>query len=716
MAAIPYRSLLATDTVTREDFLQRNQLTLPLRHGYRLLHPSDRWALLGDSLVRQQRPEAALVAFEMALALDPANENVLNAVLAILSGLKRPRAALALLNEMPEIAARAAARAALLLGIGDTQGALQACDDCLALAAGHAAARMNRGVALRALGRLADALDNDRVLVRDHPDMPDAHANFADALLANRQPEVALAAFEHCLRLAPDHHSSLMGKAVALAIIGRLAEAESAFEDARRRNPEASDAFLRRAGVSSTHGTMTWNAWAIYCGSMAQEQVECNWQRRQQLEAALAHFPDGIELDHGLAYNCLMLDIGHDTVARVATSRAMTAERLARSWQPLSTPQSKAKRQRLRIGFLSPDFRAHAVVDSHWRQLQLHDRSRFEVFAYSLRDEGPSGQRMKVMEASDHFFELSRLPHESVAARIAADDIDILIDLSGYTDHTRPELLAARVAPVQVQYVGTPGPSGASFIDYRITDAIVTPPEDERLWEEQLVWLPQTCWMVDDTVLPQGECSRRECGLPEEATVFACFNTHHKLEPASFAIWMNLLRQLPGSVLWLMDGSPTVRANLVREAEAAGVAATRLVFAPRWPLPRHLARHACADLFLDTFHYTAHNTAVNAMRAGLPLLTCRGRTMASRIAASIVTAAGLPELVAESPAHYEAMALELASDVSRLLTLKQRMRDNVLSSPLYAVEQRVRHIEQAYEIMWSRYQAGLPPASFSLPA
>ncbi len=718
----------ANDSNARAALLERIGLPLPLRSGYRLLREADRWAQLGDTLVRQDRPEAALASFEQGLALEPDNATFLNATVALLSGLKRPHAALLLLQRQPGSGDSLAMQATLLLDSGDHQAGLAACDEALEMREDHFAARLNRGAALRMLGRMAEALENDSRLARIHPEHPIAQYNHGDALLASGRYAEALEVLNLCLRLAPDYLPAQMAKGLAQTMLKCFDDATDTFSAARAKDPAAARAYVEQAARAIgmvQEDKLPEEPLAIYLSWIARAQQVCDWRERAELEALLPEtFVETGPLarcEKSLAFNALLLDLPHQTQQAVARRVAFEAEQAAAKWNMpvrarlLAGAVSQARR-RLRIGFISPDYCPHPVVDSHWRQLRLHDRERFEVVAYSLRNSGPSDARRKIEASCDHFVELSKLSVEDAARRIAVDAIDILIDISGYTDHTRPEILAARPASIQVQYIGTPGPSGAKFIDYRITDRIVTPPEEAPWWDERLVWLPETLWIADDTVSIAATPSRADCGLPEDAFVFCCFNTHHKLEPASFDIWMRLLTKLPGSVLWLMAGSPESRSKLSAEAANRGVAASRLVFAPRLSLAEHLARHSCADLFLDTFNYNAHNTAVNSLQAGLPLLTCPGRTMAARIGASIVNAAGLPEMVVRSHADYEERALHLASHPAELASIRERLIHGRADAPLFQTERRVRFIESAFERMWARHAGGLAPESFEVMA
>lgn len=277
-------------------------------------------------------------------------------------------------------------------------------------------------------------------------------------------------------------------------------------------------------------------------------------------------------------------------------------------------------------------------------------------------------------------------------------------------------MLALRPAPLRVAYLGLPATMGAELVDYRILDRSTVTPGQEAFWSEKLVFLPQTAFLYNDReTLAAVRPRRHEGGLPEDGFVFCCFNAPYKIEPEVFAVWMRLLAAVPGSVLWLIDGGEAVRRNLQREAAARGIAPARLVFAPRQPRAEHLARHACADLFLDTFYCGAMATAADALWSGLPVLTCEGETMAANQSTSIVRAAGLPELVASGREAYEATALRLATTPDELADLRERLARHRTNCALFDTARRVRELDWAFETMWRRHLAGLPPESFAVP-
>ena len=325
--------------------------------------------------------------------------------------------------------------------------------------------------------------------------------------------------------------------------------------------------------------------------------------------------------------------------------------------------------------------------------------------------------RRRAEAAFHEFIDVTTVREDAVADLIRERQIDIAVDLHGYTGKPRPAILVDRPAPIQVNYLGYPGTMGADWIDYLIADRFVAPPEAARFYSEKLVYLPGSYQANDNKRDPAGPRPKRmDVGLPEQGFVFACFNANNKITPAMFAVWMRLLEQAAGSVLWLLDHGEAVRANLRREAEAAGVDGQRLVFAPRLPIAEHVNRLQCADLFLDTLPYNAHTTASDALWVGVPVVTCPGRSFQARVAGSLLHAVGLPELIASSLADYEAIALRLAHDRDAHAALRAKLIANRLTTPLFDTGQFTRGLEAAYEVMWRRWCEGLPPAAIDIPA
>jgi predicted O-linked N-acetylglucosamine transferase (SPINDLY family) len=344
-----------------------------------------------------------------------------------------------------------------------------------------------------------------------------------------------------------------------------------------------------------------------------------------------------------------------------------------------------------------------------------HDRERFETFAISFGPNDKSNIRARLEAAFDGFLDMRKESDAQIASRLREMEIDIAVDLKGYTGGARPGVLAFRPAPVQLHYLAYPGSMGVDHIDYLIADRIVIPDAERRFYTEQIVYLPGT-YQCNDARRQIAERipSRAEAGLPGKGFVFCSFNGSHKVMPEIFDVWMALLRSVENSVLWLYQEYPCAAANLRREAERRGVAPERIIFAGRADLPAHLARLKLADLVLDTLPYGAHTTASDALWVGVPVLTCIGHTFAGRVAASLLTAIGLPELITSSLEHYEALARNLAKDGPELTRLKTRLVQNRDTSTLFDTARIARELEAAYREMWERQQRGEPHASFAI--
>jgi len=371
---------------------------------------------------------------------------------------------------------------------------------------------------------------------------------------------------------------------------------------------------------------------------------------------------------------------------------------------------------RIRVAYLSADLRDHPVAYLIAGMFERHDRSRFETVAISFGDDKPSAIRDRLKGAFDRFVDANKMSDREVAKLMRELEVDIAVDLNGFTDGSRPDVFAYKPAPVQVNYLGYAGTLGQDYCDYIIADRFVIPEKSRADYAEKVVYLPES-FMVNDIArkISARTPSRAEAGLPEEGFVFCCFNNAYKITPDVFEVWMRLLGQVEGSVLWLSAGNAHAPKNLCREAQARGIAADRLAFAPRVPLNEdHLARVRLADLFLDTLYYNAHTTAADALWAGVPVLTRPGATFASRVAGSLLNAVGLPELITASLADYEVLAVALARDPQRLAAVRQKLARNRDAGPLFDTGRFTRHIEAAYTTMWQRAERGERPQSFAV--
>ncbi|MBU6475899.1 MAG: hypothetical protein KGQ70_08015, partial [Alphaproteobacteria bacterium] len=373
-------------------------------------------------------------------------------------------------------------------------------------------------------------------------------------------------------------------------------------------------------------------------------------------------------------------------------------------------------RDKIKIGYLSSDFWAHATAHLMAELFERHDRARFHITAYSYGQNAGDAMRQRLVAAFDDFADVGPLDDRAAAQKIYDDGVDILVDLKGcFTPDARIGIAALRPAPVQVNFLGYPGTTGADFIDYIVADRFIIPEVCEKFYSEKVVCLPH-CYQPNDThrKIAEPVPSRAACGLPEGAFVFSCFNAAYKITPRVFAVWMRLLAQAPNSVLWLYESIPSIKDNLLRAAESHGIDARRIVFAPKAAPAEHLARQKCADLFLDTLPVNAHTTASDALWAGLPVLTCVGETFAGRVAGSLLTAAGLPELITHTRADYEAAALKLAQNPDQLAALREKIEKTRDTVPLFDIARYTANLESAYETMWRTWRNREKPRAFAV--
>ena len=367
--------------------------------------------------------------------------------------------------------------------------------------------------------------------------------------------------------------------------------------------------------------------------------------------------------------------------------------------------------------YLSADFREHPVSLLIAGMLERHERSRFDVTAISLGPDDSSDIRRRLTNSVEHFIDAMAFSDEQIASVVRSSEVDILVDLMGFTGTARTGVLCRRPAPVQVNYLGYAGTMGAPYIDYILADQVIIPEEKRTCYSEKVVYLPNS-YMANDSAreISERPPRRSECGLPETGFVFCSFNNSYKITPEIFDVWMRLLREIDGSVLWLSETNKTAARNLGRQAQSLGINPARLIFAPRLPLNEdHLARLELADLFLDTLPYNAHTTAVDALWAGVPLLTRPGETFAGRVAASLLNAVGLPELITTSPEDYQRTAIDLANEPAKLKAIREKLARNRLSMPLFNTELFTRHIEAAYTVIYQRHRVGLAPDHIVVP-
>ncbi len=574
----------------------------------------------------------------------------------------------------------------LLLESGNLLGAYQSLLSALKLAPGHPQILLQLGNTQMALGQYQDGAQYFRQSF-DAEASPAAAYNLGNALRELGKPQEAEQWYRMALRMAPrdaDSHNNLGN---VLREQGRLDEAIASYQAALQLNPG-----LHHALAHLVH----------------QRQHMCDWDG---LDLQISQLRQIVrEKPQAQVSPFAFLSLPGTTAAE----QRLCAENWSRNrfgtlmTQAARTPfvHTRETPPKLRIGYLSGDFRLHPLAFLATELFELHDRSRFEIHAYSYARDDGTPTRKRLERAFDAFHDIVPQSLQQTSQQIHADDIHILVDLTGYTQTSRSGLMALRPAPVQVNWLGFPGTMGAPFVDYLIADDVIIPLGQRQHYAETIIPLPDGYQPNDSQRPVTAMPTRAECGLPEKGFVFCCFNQTFKITPQLFEIWMLLLKENAGSVLWLLECNSWAKANLQRAAQKSGIAPERLIFAPRAPIAQHLARQQLADLFLDTLPYNAHTTTSDALWVGLPVLTCCGDTFASRVAASLLQAAELPQLVTHSLNEYRAKALELACHPEQLQAMRQHLLQKRDQLALFDTPRFARNLEAAYESMWKNYLAG----------
>lgn len=610
-------------------------------------------------------------------------------------------------------------KAEILLASRQTDAGRVLIDEALAANPHHGPLWIAKSALLLAAGRYAEALTATEQALSLKADGIQAAINQIAALNGLNRFAESLVLAQKLLDQGVRDWRLYANQGGALAGLECFAEARQAFTAAHDADNHAFQAFRSRHeiyGVPADALTPELDPHAEYL-ALQWGRLECaDWDH---YDAALQRTMVLIEqcLEQGqLAplppFKSLLLPLPPELTAAIARSRrAFFSVGMENARQSLAFTEQKTATERIKIGYVSADFREHPTAHLMRSLFRLHDRNRYEVYVYALCHDDQSSYYQQIKADADQFIELTGLSNTEAATRIHTDGIHILIDLMGYTVCARTEIFALQPAPIQASYLGYPGTLGASFIRYIIADPVVLPEKNLPYFSECPVYLPE-CYQVNDRwqSIAETGVTRPDQGLPESAFVFCCFNQIQKIEPVMFAAWMRILSQIPDSVLWLYSEREDARQHLRATAVAHGIAGERLIFAERLPKDRHLERHKLADLFLDTRIYNAHTTASDALWAGLPVLTCMGDAFPARVAASLLHAVGLPELITHTLQEYEECAIRLATQPAQLAALRLKLAENRLRTPLFDTERFTRHLERAFEMMWERHAQGLPPA------
>jgi protein O-GlcNAc transferase len=721
--------------------------------------------MLGILRLQQGRIQDALELIGTALKINPASTEALVNYGNALKLVGRNDEALAsfdrALELKPGYAAAPYNRAILLAAQNRFEEALESYSRAVTIRPDFAEALHERALLLKIMDRNDEALADFDRLMAIRPDLAEGWSNRGVLLEEMTCFDEALASFDRALALIPAYAEALHNRANILAQLRRFDEALASFDRALAIKPSAYARAWVNRGVLLQDMKRFLEAMASFTRALAIDPEDATalhhrgklaWTEFRDYEAALDDLSHAVASDPDFpnALGDLVYLKMHGGDWRDRAREIARLDEGVRAGKPVVEPfiyqaisQSPADLQacsiihaascyparaalhgatkkrpgRIRLGYVSGEFREQATAYLTAGLYECHDKTRFEIIAFDngVNDKSPIRKRLE--SAFDKFIDISKLSDFAAASRVASEEIDILVNLNGYFGERRMGVFAHRPASIQVNFLGFPATLGAPYMDYIIADRIVIPGNERQFYTEQTVYLPDS-YQVNDSrrVIADDAPSRAECGLPANGFVFCSFNQSYKLAPEMFECWMTILKQTPGSVLWLLEGHPVFARNIRREAENSGVAAARIVFAPFAPMEKHLSRLKLADLFLDTLPYNAHTTASDALWAGLPLVTCRGKAFPGRVAASLLAAVDLSELVTEDLDAYQALALRLAAEPAILGALRNRLAENRRRMPLFDTDRFARHLEAAYTIMVEIHESGHSPKSFAVPA
>lgn len=647
---------------------------------------------LGNAFIKLGDLKNALVAFEGAISVQPDFAQAYNNFGNLHRELGRPIEAIAAycsaIDRNPEYAEAFNNRGNVYRDLGELVKAETDYLHAVKLKPTLAEAFSNLGCVYSDTRNYQAALDCFNRALSLRGDFATAFNNRGNVFRSLHRFDTALDDFDEALKLVPNYGEALHNRGSVLWEMGKLEEALSAFFAALTGDTPGFCAL-----GSALHLSCSLNSWTTLSALRDAVTVSVIDAQCRSTPFALLGCLDDPQIQKQHAYTWVRAKV----ISKSGVSESQGLGRLAKGC-------------RIHVGYVSGDFHDHATSHLIAQMLEMHDKSRFELTAISLGPERNDAVRKRVSAAFDRFIDVRFQSDRAVAERCRELGIDIAIDLKGYTQDSRPGIFAERCAPIQVSYLGYPGTMGASFIDYIVADSIVIPPDDVQYYSEKVIWLPHSYQANDrKRVIASTVYQRQALGLPEKGFIFCCFNNSYKIQPETFDVWMRILQQVSGSVLWLLAIHPVASENLRKEAIARGVDPNRLIFAQRMKLPEHLARHRVADLFIDTWPYNAHTTASDALWAGLPVLTLAGRSFASRVGASLLNAVGLPELVTHRVEDYESLAIALANDSGRLAGIRHKLELNRLREPLFDCARFTRHLESAYEQIVQRYRDGLAP-------
>jgi len=658
-------------------FYKNNDVRIPYNLG--LIH-----SLLG-------RHQLALEAYDLAHKIQPDDVEILINKGSTCNDIRKYDLALEILEKAtqlrPDIPEAWSNIGIALNNLNLYQESIKAYNKAIELAPGYHEAWSNKSVPLNKLKRFSEAFEACDKALSLKPDYAEGWSNKGVTLNELKRYDEAIAHYDKALSLKPDYAEAWSNKGVTLHELQRYDEAIAHYDKALSLKPD-----------------IDW----IFGDLLHTKMKICNWSG---LAESLVDVYKKVGVREKIVNPFPLLALTDDALLHKKSSEIYVNSKYPSNPTLGSIPTS-SKKEKIRIAYFSPDFRNHPVSFLTSELFEIHNRNKFEIIAFSLK-RAPIGDEMnlRMRKGFDRFIDIENMSDREIAQLVRELEIDIAIDLAGLTQFSRTGIFSYRAAPIQVNWLGYPGTIGANFIDYIVADKTIIPEQDQKFYSEKVVTLPDT-YIVDDSkrIASSRIFTKKECGLPENGFVFCCFNNDYKFNPNVLGGWSRVLLAVKNSVIWTSENNKFFRGNLLAEFESRGIDSNRIIFAPRVDLMTdHLARYSLADLFLDTYPYSAHTTAIDSLKAGVPVLTLLGRSFAGRVAASLLNVNGLPELVTNSQESYEALAIELAMNPKKLAEIKLKLANNRMTTPLFDTPLFTKNIEAAYIKMYERYQEGLEP-------
>ena len=579
----------------------------------------------------------------------------------------------------------------IFLGLNLPEEALIRFDGAIKFQKNYVEAYSNRGNALKDLNRLEEALLSYDFAISINSSYAKAHSNRGNVLKDLNRLNEAILSYDIAINLMPSYANAHSNRGHALKELNHMEQAIEAYEHAIGLNPDIE--FIMGELLKAKMSLCSWDGLAEQINTI---KTKLNNNEKVSIPLSLLAIIDDPLLQKQAAEIYIKANYPQNNVLPII--------------------KRQAKSSKIQIGYFSADFRDHAVSHLSAELYELHNRKQFEIHAFSFGLDTKDEFNLRIKAGVDHYHDVRSLSDKDVVILSRSLKIDIAVDLGGFTKNSRTGIFAIRAAPIQVNYLGYSGTMAADYMDYIIADRIIIPEDMKHHYSESIAYLPNSYMVTDSqTKSPKMQFTREDAGLPINRFVFCCFNKHYKITPTTFIVWMRILKQVEGSVLWLTDASSAIINNLRREAIQNGVKGDRLIFAPRLAFKEdHLSRMKLADLFIDTLPYNAHTTSSDALRMGVPVLTCIGKSFTSRVAASLLNAVNLPELITTSIDHYELLAIKLATDLEEFRVIKDMLANNLSTAPLYDTKLFTKHLESAYILMLEQNFKGMNPKDIYL--